>query len=110
MQRKYICTILVCLFTIFAFLPLGMNAGAKIDTDSQFMVVNTGVEGSRPIVDDEIIVFSYYHVSDQSMPVYYHNITTRTTVDIGIQGRHIGLDVPYIVIFSQELWLGDLNG
>ncbi len=109
-RKKDIFAILICLSIMAIWGHPYINANAEIMTNSKFKVVNTGVEGYAPIIDGNIIVFTH-ETPGISLPwVYYHDISTETTVNTSVIGYHIGLDVPYIVIYSYEYWIGDYNG
>lgn len=110
MRSKSIKIILLCFTMTFAPLMGVIDVGAKIDTSSQLEVINIGIEGTLPVIDGEIIVFSSYSWSSPPAWVYYHDTTTRTTYNTGVQGQHIGVENPYIIIYSHEFWLGDING
>lgn len=110
MRQKGIQIILISMCMLFALVACATSVGGKINTDSQLAVVNTGIEGFRPVVDGNIIVFTHDVKAISLFEVYYHDINTRSTVSTGIEGWHLGVDIPYIVILSPEWWIGDLNG
>jgi hypothetical protein len=69
-----------------------------LSIESNFTVINTQMEGTNPVVDEDIIVFSTDGNYGTPRYVYYHNVTLNSTVNTSVQGQNIGLDVPYIVI------------
>lgn len=109
-RGKNLYVIFVCSILFAAYLPEVGTAEGEIDTESNLVVVNTGVEGTRPIVDRNIIVFSDPSWWDPPMTVFYHDITTQTTYNTGVLGEHWGVDNPYIAILTREWMFGDLNG
>jgi hypothetical protein len=83
---------------------------SEVDTEVPLKVINTGYEGSHPVVDENYIVFQTFHPSKDPAYVYYHDVTTGITHSTGIEGYHWGVDIPYIMIYSPEWTFGDVNG
>ncbi|UCE36443.1 MAG: hypothetical protein JSW00_13095 [Thermoplasmata archaeon] len=110
MRIKDILVILVCLCAIFGCGLTYSNTEAEITTNSKLTVINTGIEGRSPIIDGNIIAFTHDFRGSSPWWIYYHDISTGTSVNTSIMGRHISLEVPYIVIYSYEFWIGDYNG
>jgi hypothetical protein len=110
MKGNSLMTLLICTVIIFSFLQVTSNVNSEINTEVPLRVINTGYDGTHPVVDENYIVFRDFSPYADPSYVYYHDVTTGITHSTGIEGYHWGVDIPYIVIYSPEWTFGDVNG